>query len=114
MAAWCYPALPGQHTFWKLSMWLTWTAKVDYFTNSMLIRAAAIGHREVGLLPLRPGSHPGWGSSRGATIPTGCGPVPVFITQAHIWVCLASRLGDRGQAGSLLRTSPVIGVEIVP
>lgn len=47
------------------------------------------------------------------TLPTDCGPVPVFTAQSHIWVSLASRLSDWGQAASLFRIPPVISVEVV-
>ena len=47
------------------------------------------------------------------TLPTDCGSVPVFITQPHIWVSLASRLGDRGQTAPLFGAPPVIGIEVV-
>lgn len=46
-------------------------------------------------------------------LPTDCGPVPVFITQPHIWVSLTSRLSNWRQAASVFRSPPVIGVKIV-
>lgn len=47
------------------------------------------------------------------TLPTDCGPVPVFIIQPHVWVGLASRLSDWGQAASLFWTPPLVSVEVV-
>lgn len=47
------------------------------------------------------------------TLPTDCGPVPVFITQTHVWVSLASRLSDWGQAASLFWTPPLVSAEVV-
>lgn len=55
----------------------------------------------------------GTGQQLVKTLPTDCGPVPVFVTQPHVWVSLASRLSDWGQTASLFGTPPVIGVEVV-